>query len=195
MKESLQRIVENWNLLKHPFYQAWSSGKLPLEALRLYAREYGVFIGSLAAGWQALDDLETAQEEREHAELWDQFASALDTTVSEPTLPETKELLSAAEALFTNPATALGAMYAFEAQQPGTSTSKLDGLRAHYSLSPAAEPYFEIHSANWHESEKLLRLLAGLSPEEKSRALQACERMSASLWNALTAIHQKACVN
>ena len=30
-KQRLDSIVEKWDLLKHPFYQAWSAGTLPVE--------------------------------------------------------------------------------------------------------------------------------------------------------------------
>jgi pyrroloquinoline-quinone synthase len=104
-------------------------------------------------------------------------------------------LVDTANELFASPATTLGAMYAFEAQQPATAKSKLDGLKMHYSLPAEVEPYFEVHSANWHESKKILAALEALSPEEQSQANEACERMAEALWNALTGIHEKTCLN
>jgi pyrroloquinoline quinone (PQQ) biosynthesis protein C len=86
-------------------------------------------------------------------------------------------------------------MYAFEAQQPETAKSKLIGLKTHYSLPAGVEPYFEVHSSNWHESAKILKALSALTPEEQTQALAACERMSEALWNALTGIHEKTCMN
>src|SRR3990172_11441771 len=81
-QQQLDSILEKWDLLKHPFYQAWSAGTLPVDALKVYAAEYGAFINILANGWETLDDPETAQEEKEHAELWESFAEALETKVS-----------------------------------------------------------------------------------------------------------------
>jgi len=97
--------------------------------------------------------------------------------------------------LFENPAKTLGAMYAFEAQQPATAKSKLDGLKAHYSLPAGVEPYFEIHAANWHEAEKILMALENLSPDEQAQAEVACEQMAQAMWNTLTGIHEKTCLN
>ena len=194
-KQRLDIILEKWDLLKHPFYQAWSAGTLPVEALKVYASEYRAFINILEDGWKTLDDAETAQEEKEHAELWEQFAVALETKVSDPKIVQTTELISTANKLFTSPASTLGAMYAFEAQQPATAKSKLDGLKTHYSLPASVEPYFEIHSANWHESEKILSAFNKLSPEEQARAEIACAQMAESLWNALTGIHEKTRLN
>jgi len=194
-KQRLDAILEKWDLLKHPFYQAWSAGTLPVEALKVYASEYGAFIDTLADGWTTLEDAETAHEEQEHAELWEQFANALETEISKPEIKQTMELLRVSQDLFASPATTLGAMYAFEAQQPATAKSKLDGLKEHYSLPAEVEPYFEVHSANWHESEKILASVEKLSPEEQAQVERACESMAESLWNTLTGIHDKTCLS
>jgi len=194
-KKHLEAILEKWDLLKHPFYQAWSAGTLPVDALKVYASEYGAFINILADGWNTLGDSETAQEENEHAELWEQFAVALEAKVTAPKIMETIALVKTVRVLFENPAKTLGAMYAFEAQQPATAQSKLDGLKAHYSLPAGVEPYFEVHSSNWHEAEKILAALEKLSPDEQAQAETACEQMAQALWNTLTGIHEKTCLN
>jgi pyrroloquinoline-quinone synthase len=193
--QKLDSILEKWDLLKHPFYQAWSAGALPVEALKVYAAEYGAFINVLPNGWKRLNDLETAHEEEEHAELWEQFAAALGTNIDSATITQTISLVNAAQELFGSQAESLGAMYAFEAQQPATAKSKLEGLKTHYALPAGVEPYFEVHATNWHESKKILAALETLSPEEQSRAEIACEKMAEALWNALTGIHEKTCVN
>jgi pyrroloquinoline-quinone synthase len=188
----LNASVQRWNLLKHPFYQSWSAGTLPAEALASYAREYGAFVNLLPVGWESQGDAETAEEEREHAELWDRFAGALGTEVGTPALAETTSLCRIARALFAEPAGAMGALYAFEAQQPPTATSKLDGLRKHYALGAEAETYFEKHTANHHEAAKLLERIEALAADERDRAVAACDRMGEALWNALTGIHTAA---
>ena len=38
--ENLDAIIDERSLLKHPFYQAWTAGTLPLESLREYAKQY-----------------------------------------------------------------------------------------------------------------------------------------------------------
>ena len=193
MKNELKQVLEKWDLLRHPFYQAWSAGTLGVEGLALYAREYGPFIRTLERGWTALGDPETAQEEREHAQLWDQFTEALETAPAPARLRESIALTSCANELFRERASTLGAMYAFEAQQPATAESKLHGLRTHYALPAEAERYFELHCSNGHEAERLLLQLGGLSPAMKTQAASACESMAEALWNALTGIHHTAC--
>lgn len=190
IKDALNSAVNKWNLLQHPFYQAWSAGTLPVDALRAYAREYGAFIGMLPRAWESLEDAETAQEEHEHAELWNDFANALGTQVTGfAEVTQVQELTTTAARLFADPVSAAGALYAFEVQQPATAQSKLDGLRAHYTLPAGVEPYFEIHGHNEHEAAKLLTRIETFSADDRSRSLRACEEMAESLWNALSGIY------
>lgn len=193
LQNKLNERIGGKALLKHPFYQAWESGELPVDALRTYAREYGAFVATMPQGWMTLNDADTAQEEREHAELWQHFAAGLQTQIGAAELPAVDSLVSTAQALFAQPETALGALYAFETQQPATAKSKLDGLRKHYSLPASVEPYFEVHSNNEHEAAKLLAAIGGLTAEQQAVALDACEQMSAALWDALTDIYNKHC--
>jgi pyrroloquinoline-quinone synthase len=193
MKKELTTILEKWDLLKHPFYQAWSTGTLPVSALRTYASEYGAFIEALPEGWLTLQDAATAEEEREHAALWERFAAALGTHLTPPEIKETSELLATSQRLFATPTTALGALYAFEAQQPATAASKLTGLKQHYTLPVDAEPYFEIHAANEHESEKILAAIESLPTDQQEVAQKACEEMAQALWNALSGIYRQTC--
>jgi pyrroloquinoline-quinone synthase len=94
--------------------------------------------------------------------------------------------------LFSQPATALGALYAFEVQQPATASSKLAGLREFYpQLDPALyTEYFDVHSRNHHESAEVLELMAGRDVAEHPQYLAACEEMCSALWDALTGIHE-----
>ena len=192
-KQTLDNKISAYNLLDHPFYQAWSAGELPVEVLRTYAREYGAFIGTIPKGWETINDAEIAAEETEHIDMWNDFANGLDTVVSEAAIPQVKTLLQTADELFSEPATALGALYAFEAQQPATAQSKLAGLKEFYQLPEMVEPYFETHSHNDHEAEKLLGYIGALPSESHTTVVQACEQMSAALWNALTGIHDAEC--
>jgi pyrroloquinoline-quinone synthase len=193
LKNQLGERIARKALLQHPFYQAWEAGELPVDALRSYAREYGAFIRNMPLGWETLGDSATANEERQHADLWQDFAEGLDTQIGAAELPGVAALVAASNKLFATRASALGALYAFEAQQPATAKSKLDGLRKHYSLPASAEPYFEVHATNEHEATKLLDQIAALSPAQQGEALAACEQMSAALWDALTDIYDTHC--
>jgi pyrroloquinoline-quinone synthase len=193
IKHRLDETIANWNLLQNPFYQAWSEGTLPQEALRTYAREYGALISLMPSGWETLADHGIAQEEREHLDLWNDFARGLGTEIGQAHRPQVRKLVETAQHLFAAPISALGALYAFESQQPATAQSKLEGLRVFYDLPQIVEPYFEIHSHNEHESEKLLDRIKALSPEKQEKVLDACEMMSVALWDALNGIYETEC--
>ena len=193
IREALDRDVLARNLLEHPFYRAWSAGTLPASSLAAYAREYGAFVATLPHAWATLGDAETAEEEREHARLWDAFARALQTAVGEAEVPEVRALVDLASRQFAEPASAAGALYAFERQQPATATSKLEGLRAFYSLGPEAERYFDEHTRNQHEAEKLAARIDGMDADGRARAAAACRDMSEALWDALTGLYPEAC--
>jgi pyrroloquinoline-quinone synthase len=95
-------------------------------------------------------------------------------------------------------AAALGALYAFEAQQPGTASSKLQGLRDHYSHWHADETYFNIHQSDFEEPALLEEKINFLSPEETLVATEACKETCQLLWNALSGIMDHthiACLN
>ena len=93
--------------------------------------------------------------------------------------------------MFADPASSVGAMYAFEVQQPETAQTKVMGLREHYPVPEAAEEYFIVHANNHHESEKLLSLFNALSEKEQQQAIEACGKMSKALWDALEGIYEE----
>jgi pyrroloquinoline-quinone synthase len=193
IKTRLDTVVAEFNLLNSPFYQAWNKGELSTEHLATYAREYGAFISTLPLGWETQNDEETAEEEREHIELWEDFSKALNTKVTEASNTESKKLVALAKELFSERATALGALYAFEVQQPDTASSKLKGLQEHYSLDKISEPYFVEHSKNHHEAVKIIDRLSKLDTNEQDRAEIACKKMSKALWDTLGEIYSHSC--
>ena len=196
LKQKFDTIVEQWDLNKHPFYESWRAGTLPVETLRCYAEEYGQLVRLMPEGWNTLASPDLVQEEQEHSVMWDDFARCLDTQVGEAAvLPETKEMVGEVSSLFSRPASAIGALYAFEVQQPATATSKLDGLRENYPQLRAElyEEYFKVHAVNHHESEAVLELALQLDEAGQAEAVAACERMCKTLWNALSGIHGEDC--
>jgi pyrroloquinoline-quinone synthase len=186
----MRAAIAKYDLLQHPFYRAWSAGTLPEAALATYAREYGAFIAILDEGWLSLGEHESAAVERKHVELWNDFARGLGTKVAAPTTPAVRALVDEARKSFASPASAAGALYAFEAQQPATAKSKLEGLDTHYAtLSSDVRPYFEAHAGESGEDVMLETKIASMSAADQTEALAACTRMSKALWDALTDIH------
>jgi len=194
-KELVRRcdeIVATHDLLDHPFYQAWSNGTLPVDALTSYAAEYGAFIGTIGDGWKTLGRDDIAKHEAAHARIWqDSFAGALGTSVGDPGIKEVDRLVNVARTLFKTPAAAVGALYAFESQQPRTAASKLKGLRDHYQALPeSCGRYFELHSADYDEVTCLRESMAVMNEGDQAEALAACDAMSRMLFDALTGIYE-----
>ena len=188
-KQILDTIIESKCLLKHPFYQAWNMGTLSHSDLAVYATQYGEFIDTIASGWEAAGDPAVAAEEREHGTLWTDFATDLNAPrPAAARLAEINELVTLAETAFTNRPQALGALYAFEHQQPATAKSKLEGLRKHYNLASSAEVYFDIHQDDEDEPRWLAEQMDALSPAEFEMSRAACEQMASALWRGLDGV-------
>lgn len=182
-------------LLNHPFYVAWSAGTLPVDALRDYAGDYGAFIRTIGEGWSAVGEPAIARIEEGHARVWaETFAAPLGARVAEAPEGAVGALVSTARTLFAERTSALGALYAFEAQQPATARSKREGLATHYADLPAGlGRYFQMHEDDEEEPALLARALDALAPGEAAAAEAACARMSRALYEALTAIHAPYC--
>ena len=95
-KEVLDRIdqmVQERSLLKHPFYESWNKGELPLDSLREYANQYYHFESAYPTFLSGVHHRCTDREIRQlllsnlwdeehgdenHVELWLRFCDALD---------------------------------------------------------------------------------------------------------------------
>ena len=44
----IDQIIEDKSLLKHPFYEMWSDGKLELDSLKGYSKEYYQLVKQLS---------------------------------------------------------------------------------------------------------------------------------------------------
>jgi len=198
MQRLFSPVFEQYNLLQHPFYLAWNEGTLTKEQMAVYAGEYGSFIQLISEGWQAAGEQAIAQEEEEHFILWKKFAESLETKNMGATIDQVNELVNSVKNNFGSHAGALGALYAFEAQQPATASSKLEGLKKHYNKWQADETYFTIHQSDFQEPALLEEKINSLSKEDKIIAALACEETCSLLWNALTGIMEHAgaqCLN
>ncbi len=163
-------------------------GTLSQEKLADYSAEYGGFVGTIAEGWDTIGYPHYAEEERVHEVLWGDFKSELGVSAG-PSRPQTKTLVGAAHELFSLEPEAVGALYAFEAQQPNTSQSKLDGLNEHYSFTDKGKEYFVVHASDFNEVEDLRKVVARMSDAEFLRAKSACSVICAAMWSALDGVY------
>jgi pyrroloquinoline-quinone synthase len=201
-----------YDLLSHPFYQAWTAGELTPEELGFYGWQYlqhvAAFPTYLTALHCRLPDgatrrviLRNAWEEEAHgiphADLWRQFVSEMDPTLSEKgseALPEVRRLVDTYSdmARYATPPMALGAFYAYESQVPAVAEAKLAGLRSFYCASDAACVYFELHRTADIEHAKVWRRLIDALIEENPRnaleVLDGVKRGAKALWYALDGI-------
>lgn len=186
--QQLDAIIAQFDLNAHPFYQEWVKGTLPVDKLREYSAEYGRFIGTIADGWDTIGEQRYAHEEREHEKMWAAFQLGLGA-VKASDRPQTMTLAFAARNLFSDKADAAGALYAFEAQQPKTSQSKLDGLNNNYSLSEDAKKYFVVHASDFAEAELLRGYIETMTEPDFSRTKTACAVLCSAMWAALDGIY------
>ena len=207
-------------MLSHPFYQAWTEGRLPLETLADYSRQYfhhvEAFPRAVSAVHSACPDRDgrrmlaenLAEEEgieagkQDHATLWLLFAAGLgadEAAVRAQDLnPETQALIDTFRKLsHQSYAAGLGALYAYESQFPGVASAKIEGLIDRYGISD--EPtlrFFRVHeSADVEHSAVCRELLNRLPEAEQAEAVAAGEELAGALWNFLSGVEARASVH
>src|SRR5438477_3178560 len=180
-------------MLKHPFYQAWTEGRLSLDTLRDYARQYfhhvEAFPRAVSAVHSACADRDgrrmlaenLAEEEgveagkQDHATLWLMFACGLgedeNGVRAQELNPETQALIETFRKLSRRSyASGLGALYAYESQFPGVASAKIEGLIDRYGISDEETlRFFRVHeSADVEHSAVCRALLDRLPDDEKT---------------------------
>ena len=159
--QKIDQIIEERSLLKHPFYEMWSDGKLTQESLAGYSKEYFQLVKAVPefmtpiiekAPNSVITELtENQQEESDHIKPWISFAGELGISNDELTsysgLDKTKKAVSDLSELMTTFDGGACAMYAFEKEIPKISQTKLDGLSEFYQITnDNATEYFKLHT-------------------------------------------------
>lgn len=182
----IDQEIEKRSLLKHPFYQMWSEGKLSKESLQGYAKEYfhlvkavPMMVERLASQKNDENIIENLREEREHIEPWIKFAGALGITRKElesyrPSL-KTRDSVEKMLNLMGTFENGIAAMYAYEAEIPKISRSKVDGLAKFYNInSDNATEYFRLHEvADVKHASVWRNMLARLSVDKHEDAFNS----------------------
>jgi pyrroloquinoline-quinone synthase len=171
--EQLDTRIAKYDLLGHPFYQAWSAGELTREDLREYAQDYyhhvEAFPSYLAELGIRLDESELRQavlanmadekgmadalgeESTPHSEMWLDFAEGMgarrDMRGHRP-VPEITELTAFFHRVASEgaPEEALAAFYAYESQVPRVAREKARGLQEMYGADEHVAAYFTLHT-------------------------------------------------
>ncbi len=184
----INTIIKERHLLTHMFYQRWQKGKVSMEVLREYAKQYYHYEAALPSFLScALDHLsdgpakdavsqvlaDESSHPKPHTELWLDFAAGLglsgDEVTSAPATPRTTNLVETYRSLCNRGSEeALGALYAYEAQIPEVAKTKGEGLRKFYDVTDeSALKFFDLHSTmDVHHAEAIR---SGFSDSEFSR--------------------------
>jgi pyrroloquinoline-quinone synthase len=207
-------------MLKHPFYQAWTEGRLPLDTLRSYARQYfhhvEAFPRAVSAVHSACPDRDgrrmlaenLAEEEgleagkQDHASLWLMFGCGLGETEqgvrAQELYGETQSLIDTFRKLSSQSyAAGLGALYAYESQFPAVASAKIEGLIDRYGIKDEETlRFFRVHeTADVEHSSVCRALLDRLPGDQKAEAVAAGEELAGALWNFLSGVEARASVH
>ena len=157
----IDEMIEERSLLKHPFYQMWSDGKLTLDSLAGYSKEYFQLVKAVPSFMTPIIEkapnsviselIDNQQEESDHIKSWIRFAGELGVSEYElipyEGLEKTRKSVSELSELMNTYEGGACAMYAFEKEIPKISQTKLDGLAEFYGMSNEdATEYFKLHT-------------------------------------------------
>ncbi len=201
------------HLLKHPFYHEWTCGKLTMDQLRTYARQYFQHVkefprfvsathsncGELESRQVLLENLNDEEKgPNNHPELWLRFAEGIGETrenvKNEKCFPETQSLIDTFMRLGKSSyEEGLGALFAYENQIPEIAASKIDGLKKFYGIHDEKTlSFFEVHlqADVWH-AQAVAKLMDQLNDVQKEKARRAANEISEKLWDLLSGVYQK----
>jgi pyrroloquinoline-quinone synthase len=220
VSKAIDSKVAERSMLSHPFYQAWTEGRLPLDALRAYARQYFHHVEAFPQAVSAVHSLcgdkdgrrmlteNLAEEEgiepgkQDHSSLWLMFAKGLGESEVEvrSTLlnPETEALIETFRRLSRRSyASGLGALYAYESQFPAVAKAKIEGLIENYGINDEETlRFFRVHETADVEHSGVCRNLLDRLPEmDKAEAIAAGDELAGALWNFLSGVEARAVVN
>ena len=211
--KELNKKLDKYHLLNHPFYKSWNEGKLTREIIKDYAEQYyqhvKAFPRYISATHSLCEDiekrkilLENLQDEEnpnaDHPKLWKNFALAMGSN--------SKNIENVKMDWFTKDmidnffhqarlsyAEGLASLYTYERQIPEIAETKIRGLKNHYGVaSKEGLEFFEVHkAADIYHREACEKLLDDLSPEEQRKAEVSALSTAKYLWNFLSGIAEK----
>lgn len=216
LRSRLEEKIQQRHLLAHTFYQRWQSGKLALEELQGYAKEYYAFEKEFPRFLSALhsrcEDLGVRQQLLEnlvheeqgadnHPELWLRFAEGMGVSREEVKghfhSDETEHLLRVMRKHTQSGSLVRGlaALYAYERQQPDVARQKIDGLQRFYGVSDdATVAFFRTHQVtDVYHAETEANLLSQLcvSEVEESEAVAVAEETLNALYDFLDGVERR----
>ena len=207
--ERIDYEIEKHSLLKHVFYQMWSEGKLTINHLQGYSKEYFQLVKVVPKFVENIFNViedpslkravgQNLKEESEHIEPWIMFSTAMgvqrNDLASYKGENETNMAVSTLSQLTERSLEeAVAAMYAYEKELPKISKSKIDGLKKFYGVqSNEATKYLEIHEeVDLRHSEVWKNILKTIPEEKQERALNAAVSSLEAQNKLLDSVHKK----
>ena len=211
--EQIDKKIKEKNILKHPFYADWKSGKLSKPMLREYAKQYykhvaafPQYLSALHSKIENFDDrklvlqnlMDEESGDKNHIELWLSFGQALGLSKeeirNESATQETKSFVNHFKSITKEKSIAEGvaALYAYESQIPKVSEEKIAGLVKFYGVtSESGLEYFKVHmqaDIEHSEAERNLIRKYAKDPETQKKVLEAVKQTLDAYWLMLTGI-------
>jgi len=218
LQQQIDAAISDHNLLKHPFYIAWTEGKLTRNHLKHYAEQYfhhvlafPTYISAvhyntphLSVRQEILENLVSEEQgEKNHPALWQNFAVALGANEAElktgEILPSTAELISTfRDVCLQSPFYAgLAALYTYESQIPEIASVKIDGLKQFYGMDePKDYEFFTVHQiADVYHAQSTMALIESYAnTEDKAAEVTAsAQTVAKALWQFLDGIYETYC--
>ena len=211
--KQLNKKLDKYHLLNHPFYKSWNDGKLTREIIKDYAEQYyqhvKAFPRYISATHSICEDiekrkilLENLQDEEnpngDHPKLWKNFAISVGANKNKiekaKQEPFTKRMINN---FFKQGrksyAEGLASLYTYERQIPEIADTKIRGLKKYYGVrSKKGLEFFEAHkAADVLHRKACEKLLDGLSKKEQKKAEKAALSTAKFLWNFLSGMVDK----
>lgn len=204
--------IADQRLLDHPFYQSWSSGDLPREALERYAEQYYHWVKAfptyLSLTHAQSDDLSVRQEILEnlndeemgpdnHIDLWLRFCDALGLDREEveavELLPETRQAIEAMrETCGRTPFVGgMATLYAYESQQPEVMKTKREGLTQLYDVHEGHDYFVEHETADIRHSAQERALVEAHAAGHEDEILAGTQVALDAIYGLLDGIHTR----
>jgi pyrroloquinoline-quinone synthase len=208
----LEAIME-YSMLKHPFYVAWTEGKLSQAVLGEYAKQYYAHVRAfptyVSAVHSRCEDLPVRQEllenlieeergEENHPELWMRFAEGLGVAREDvrnaKLLPSTEDSVARLKSLTASEdyRAGLAALYAYESQIPEVARTKREGLKEFYGIEDErAVSFFRVHEGIdvvHQQIEKQILSEKCVSSDEQARAVEVAKESAKALWGFLDGV-------
>jgi pyrroloquinoline-quinone synthase len=212
-ENNLRDAVMEYSMLKHPFYVAWTEGKLSKAVLAEYAKQYYAHVRAfptyVSGVHSRCEDISIRQEllenlieeergDENHPELWLRFAAALgvtrDDVKSAELLPATKDSVQRLRALTQSEdyREGLAALLAYESQIPDVAQTKREGLKEFYGIADeSAVSFFRVHESidQLHQQVEMQILEQQcLSLSDQDQAIAAAREAARALWGFLDGV-------